>query len=323
MIDIKDIDELEIPRLAPIFYKIFEVFGDYDGYYFKLVVDGKEKILQRRDNIFAMYYLDENKNVYCDMFKVNEEYKVIGAQFDDFEMHTISGDRVIQFDDSNNIETLIFLKRSDGFDSDGYDGTIGYIQYNQENDVRLMLLYQQMYNNEERVFSWHIDRKNPFQILIERGVNAKEKGSIIPVRSSRYIRCDYDYRDHNAYYNMAVIKDYGLKEFMEKGAYALHKEDVISRYQKIIAMTPGRYAITGFPLCSQYKYEDFSSLFKKYGFKSKVPSELLSIYNDDNEQLKTYQEIAEFMKEIEMEPPEEATKLTLKFEGNGENGTDN
>ena len=129
------------------------------------------------------------------MFTVDEEYKVTSAGFDDFEMHTVSGDRVVQRRDSNNIESLIFMKRKDGGDVDGYDGSVGYIQYNQEHDVRLMLIFQQMYNSMERIYSFHVD-KPPFQILIEKGVGAKQRGSILPVRQDRYIRGDFDYRDN-------------------------------------------------------------------------------------------------------------------------------
>lgn len=320
-IELKEISELEIPQYAPVFSCIYQLFGDYVGVYFKICIDGEEKILQRRDDIFVLYSIKEKNLVSYETFMVDEEYNVTTAGFDNFDMHTISGDKVINEKDSPVLESLVFVKRKDGLDADGYDGSVGYIQYNQEKDVRLMLIYQQMYNSMNKVYSFHLN-KNPFQILIEKGLGAKQKGSIIPPRSTRYMRCDYDVRDYNLFYNIAVIKDYGLQEFMDKGAYALHKEDVISRYQKILGMSPSGYAITGFPFCSQYKYEDFSEMFEKYGFKDKVPDILLSIYNGDYSELNYYQEIANFMKEQELNPPEEVIQLNLKFGGNGEDGTD-
>ncbi len=319
-IDIKELNELDIPGYAPIFYCIYDLFGDYVGFYFKLIIDGKEKILQRRDDLFVLYSIEDVNLVSYEMFTVDEEYKVSSAGFDEFEIHTINGDKVLQDRGSSNLESLVFIKRSDGQDADGYDGSVGYIQYNQEKDVRLMLIYQQMYNTNERVYSFHVD-KNPFQILLEKGVNAKKNGSILPVRSTRYIRADYDINEHEMFYNFAVIKDYGLQEFMEKGAFALHREKTISRYQKIIGMTPGKYALTGFPLCSQYRYEDFDELFAQYGFKNKVPSNLLAVHNGEFEGLNYYQQIASFMQEIEMTPPDEVVKLNLKFGGNEEDGT--
>ena len=93
------------------------------------------------------------------MFTVDEEYKIDSAGFDDFELHTISGDKVVQERNSTNLETLIFIKRRDGGDSDGYDGSVGYIQYNQEKDMRLMLIYQQMYNSMGKVYSFHVNKK--------------------------------------------------------------------------------------------------------------------------------------------------------------------
>ena len=163
--DISELSELEIPKYAPIFMCVGELFGDYVGVYFKLVIDEEEYILQRRDDLFVLYQVHERNEVSYEMFTVDEEYKVTSAGFDDFEMHTVSGDRVVQRRDSNNIESLIFMKRKDGGDVDGYDGSVGYIQYNQEHDVRLMLIFQQMYNYQEKVYGYHVG-KSPFQILI-------------------------------------------------------------------------------------------------------------------------------------------------------------
>lgn len=319
-IDIREISELEIPKYAPIFSCIYNLFGDYVGVYFKLIIDGKEKLLQRRDDMFILYSIEDVNLISYEMFTIDEEYQVSSAGFDDFEMHTISGDRVIQDRNSVNLESLVFIKRKDGRDDDGYDGSVGYIQYNQEKDVRLMLIFQQMYNNMGKVYSFHVD-KEPFQLLIEKGLGVKQKGGILPVRQERYIRGDFDYRDNNFLYSLAVIKDYGLMEFMEKGAFALHKENQIVRYYKMLGKSENGYAITGFPFCRQYKFEEFDEIFEQYGFKKKIPEHLLAIHNGEYEGLNYYQEIASFMKAVELDPPEEVIKLNLRFGENTEDGT--
>lgn len=320
-IEIYDLDELEIPKYYPVFSCIFNLFGSYEGFYFKLKIGNEIKLLQRLDDLFVIYTMEDVNLVGYEMFTVDEDYKVNSAGFDDFEVHTVDGDRVIQERDSYNIESLVFTKFKNGVDMDGFDGVVSYVQYNQEHDVRLMLIYQQMYNTKNKVYSYHIDKK-PFQILIEKGIGKKQKGSLLPVLSQRYVRCDYDYRNHNILYSLAVIKDYGLQEFMEKGAFALHKDDVISRYQLIKSNLPNGYIVTGFPFCKQYHYENFFELFKKYGFKSEVPKHLLEIHNDEYDDLNKFQAIATYMKEIEMTPPSEVIKLNLKFGGNGEDGQD-
>lgn len=319
-IDIKEISELEIPKYAPIFSCIYNLFGDYSGVYFKLILDGEEKLLQRRDDMFILYSLEDINLVGYEMFTIDEEYQVNSAGFDDFEMHTINGDRVVQDRNSTNLESLIFIKFGDGRDVDGYDGRVGYIQYNQEKDVRLMLIFQQMYNSMGKVYSFHVN-KEPFQILIEKGLSAKQKGSLLPVRQTSYIRESFDYRDNNFFYNLAAIKDYGLVEFMEKGAYALQKENKIVRYYKMLGRRENGYAITGFPFCKQYSFEEFDEMFKQYGFKKKIPDHLIAIHNGEYRDLNYYQEIATFMKNVEMAPPEEVIKLNLKFGENGKNGT--
>ncbi len=319
-IQIDDISENETQKYAPIFKCVGELFGDYIGIYFKLLVDEQEYILQRRDNSFILYTVNGEDEVSYEMFSIDEEYKVDYAVLEDFKMYTVSGDKVIKRWESNNIETLIFKKRSDGTDLDGYDGTIGYVQYNQENDVRLMLLFQQMYNEQEKVYGYHVG-KDPFQILVEKGAGAKERGSILPVIKHRYIRTDFDERTHPYLYNIAVIKDYGLAEFMEKGAYALQKSEQIVRYYKVLFQTKDRIAITAFPFGIQHKYEDFSDLFNKYGFCSEVPYDLIELHNGNNRDLRKYEAIAAFMKEIEMTPPDHVIELKLKFERSEENGT--
>ena len=143
-IDISELDELDIPKYAPVFQCVGELFGDYVGVYFKLLIDDQEYILQRRDDLFVLYQVHEANEISYEMFTVDEEYKVVSAGFDDYEMHAVSGDRVIQRRNTNNIESLVFMKRSNGADVDGFNGSIGYVQYNQEHDVRLMLIYQQI-----------------------------------------------------------------------------------------------------------------------------------------------------------------------------------
>ena len=319
-IDIDEIRESELQNYGNIFSCVYNLFGDCVGIFFKLIINGQEKVLQRRDDLFVLYSVVDENSVSYEMFTINEEYEVDTAGFDDFEMYTIGGDKVVKDRDSSNLESLVFMKRSDGKDADGYDGTVGYVQYNQDKDVRMMLIFQQMYNQMEKIYSYHMD-KPPFQILIEKGVGAKQKGGLLPVREERYIRGDYDYRDNPTLYNLAVIKDYGLMEFMEKGAYALQKDNTITRYYKMLWKNEEGYAITTFPFGRQYRYEDFNEIFEKYGFKNRIPDHLISIHNKENEELNLYQEIATFMKAIEMEGPEEVIKLNLKFGGEDENGT--
>ena len=176
-----------------------------------------------------------------------------------------------------------------------------------------------MYNLQGKVYGYHVG-KAPFQILIEKGLGAKQKGSMVPVRSSRYMRGDFDVRDHPYLYNIAVIKDYGIAEFMEKGAFALQKDNQIVRYYKVLAQTKDRIAITAFPLGKQYKYEDFFEEFSKYGFKTAIPDYLIDIHNNEDVDLNRYEAVAAYMKEIEMIPPDEVVKLNLKFEGNVNDG---
>ena len=265
-INIDEIRELDIPKYGPIFACVYDLFRDYVGVFFKLYIEGKEYILQRRDNLFVLYSIEEKNSVSYEMFTVDEEYKIDSAGFDDFELHTISGDKVVQERNSTNLETLIFIKRRDGGDSDGYDGSVGYIQYNQEKDMRLMLIYQQMYNSMGKVYSFHVN-KNPFQIMFEKGLGAKEKGSILPVKTTRYIRCDYDERE----YNFDLLDDFFvnskdvwyLTEYIS-GVIQANKEKVVNKIietnDKKFIRSILEYDIFTDKLCEEYKVKMEKSL---------------------------------------------------------------
>lgn len=311
MITISDIEELEIQKYAPVFYCVYNLFGSYEGIFFKLDIDGEEKILQRNEDLFVLYTVNDEESVDYEMFTVDEKYKVVDAGFDDFEMHKL-GDTVTVTDrDSRVLESLTFSKRSDGVDNDGYDGIVAYVQYNQEYDVRLMIMYQQMYNSDERVYSYHVS-KEPFQITIEHKV-VKKQNAGRPVKMTRYIRGEYVYRDNPTLFNIATIRDYGLSAFMEQGAFALQEGDRVVRYYKVLFTTKEKQAITGFPLMKQYRLEDFDEIFVKYGFKKQIPEYLIEIHNGNYQDLNKYQEVATFMKEIEMTLADEAVTLDLKI----------
>lgn len=319
-IEIEELNEAELSKYGSVFAAVYDLLGDYTGIFFKLRINGIEHILQRKEDLFVLYTVENDVEVSCEMFTVDENYVVNNAGFDDFEMSTCDGGRIVKPRDTQNLESLTFAQRRDGCDVDGYDGTVAFVQYNQEKDVRLILTFQQMYNSAEKVYSFHVD-KCPLQILIEKGVVAKENGSILPVRTYTYVRGDYDEVRQPTLYNIATIKDFGLVEFLEKGAFSLQKDPKISRYYRVLGVRANGYAITSFPLGKQYKYQDFEELFLQYGFKSKIPDYLIAIHNDEDVDLKRYQEIANFMKEIEMIPPDEVITLNLKFEGEHKDDT--
>ena len=320
-IQIDDINENETQQYAPIFKCVGKLFGDYIGVYFKLNVDGVDYILQRRDDMFILYREYEEGKVSYDMFTIDDEYNVDYAVLDDFQFKIDGGNKVILRHDSCVAECLT-LKHRDEVDVDGYNGFVQYIQYNQEKDVQLMIIYQQRYNERGEIHGYHIYR-SPFQITIQKGVGANENGSKIPIRTTRYIRGNIDEKMHPHLYNIALIKDYGLVEFLEKGTCALQKDDQMVRYYKVLGLAKNGMAITAFPFCTQYKYDDFSSMFDKYGFASKIPYDLIELHNGNNRELRKYEAIATFMKEIEMAPPDQVIELKLKFEGSEENGTNN
>ena len=316
-ITLSEIHQGEEQSYSNIFNCVGKLFGDYVGVYFKLVVDGVDYILQRRDNVFVLYHVSEQGEVNYDMFTVDEEYNVNYAILDDFQVRDEDGNKMIVRHNSSIIEYLSLVHREER-DVDGYDGFVQYVQFDQEKDVKLMLIYQQRYNERGEVYGYHVN-KLPFQITIQKGLVARQNGSIVPVRTTRYIRGNINESEHPYLYNMAVIKEYGLVEFIEKGPYAVQKDDQMVRYYKVLGQTKEGVAVTAFPFGTQYKFEDFSPMFEKYGFANKIPCDLIKLRNGENDELRKYEAIAAYMKEIEVTPPDDVIQLHLKFEGTGNN----
>ncbi len=324
-IKLENMSEEEVGTYSPILQCVYDLFGNFEGEFYKISIDGKNYLLQRNEELFALYTLEiieDEPVVGYEMFTVNDNYEVVSAGFDDFEVHTINGDKCVQDRDSYNIEYLSFLKRKDGTDVDGYDGTIGYFQYNQQNDVRLTLIYQQMHNSRSEVFGYQAN-KLPFQILIEKGLNAKKKVGIVPIRTTRYLQVHLNDTDNNLAYNTCAIREYGLSEVLSKGAYSLLRENRIVRYYKIMYCTEEGYARTTYPLGTGYKFESFDSLFEKYGFKKSIPEHIIKLHNGTFEEMNMYQDVASFVGEFEKDNTRDVTKLVLTFGGEMKDGTDN
>ncbi len=321
-IKLENMNEEEINGYQPIFQCIYDLFGEFVGVFYKIYIDGKEHLLQRADDLFALYtceYTEEQPIVGYQMFTVDEEYKIQTAGFDDFEMRMTDGHRCIQYRDSHNVHLLELVKRGNGLDVDGYDGYAMFVQYNQEQDVRLTMTYQQMNNYRGEVYGYHVN-KDPFQIIIERGLHANTRHKWIPIRKDKYIRTDIN--NGEIAYGSNAIREYGLIEFLKKGPYELHRENTIFRYYKIMFQIPSGEVVTTYPLGAGYKIEAFSDIFEKYGFSKTISDDLLKICNGTHEELLMYEDVAKVVGEFEKDNTKDVAKLVLTFGGVEENGQD-
>lgn len=294
MVTVSEIRTIEIPMYREYFSMINDLFGSFDGTYYKLNVDGKEYILHRLDQYFTLL---SNNGLEVHNFVVDDNYNITGLAIDDKFFYYIDGRLVSKDKNSGMLESISLVKRNNGNDYDGYNGYVQHVQYDPNSDYRIIQSFQHMYNPEERIYDMHL--KNPLSIVIEEHASKTDSGEA-KSKSESFIKSDYDIHDDPIGFNIATIKEYGLRNFLKNGSYSLQKKDTITRYYRVLKVLKNGYAVTLFPLCRQYTQDEIYSVIEKNGFNKGVSELLLDVYNNDYELLALYQEVVATIKEVEM-----------------------
>ena len=317
MITIGELTSEDVQKYQPIFQACYELFHSVNGVYYKINIDDEEKILHRIENLFTIFDL-EDKVVGYQMFTVDDNYQVADIAFDDYEMHPQGKRQVFQRREDNLTECLDFFERPNGPDDEGYNGLISYVQYNPNNDMRTIIMYQQnIYNNQNRIYEFHT--RVPFQIKIEKHVLLRDKGIKLPFCSKTYIKRTFDYRDEPTYYTLATIKDYGVGATIGKDVVSLQGSYDITRYYRELFVSSNYHAISFFPFCSQYKIEEINAYLTSLGFNTSIPKLLIDYHNHELPEVKTYQELADLMKEVEeTKDYTDGQPVVLKYTMDGE-----
>lgn len=325
MITIGELTSEDVQKYQPIFQACYELFQSVNGVYYKINIDGEEKILHRVENLFTIFELDENVVGY-QMFTVDDNYQVADVAFDDYEMHPQGNRRVFQRREDGMTECLDFFERPNGPDNEGYNGMICYVQYNPTNDMRVMIMYQQnIYNNKTKIYEFHT--RVPFQIKIEKHVLLRDKGVKLPFCSKTYIKRTFDYRDEPLFYTLATLKDYGVGATIGQDVVSLQGSNDITRYYRELFITKNYQAISLFPFCNQYKIEEIKEYLESLGFNTSIPKLLVDYHNDELPEIRTYQELSDLIKPIEeTKDYTNGSPVVLKFTMDGEeiqDGEDN
>ena len=325
MITIGELTSEDVQKYQPIFQACYELFQSVNGVYYKINIDGEEKILHRVENLFTIFELDENVVGY-QMFTVDDNYQVADVAFDDYEMHPQGERRVFQRREDGMTECLDFFERPNGPDNEGYNGMICYVQYNPTNDMRVMIMYQQnIYSNKARIYEFHT--RVPFQIKIEKHVLLRDKGVKLPFCSKTYIKRTFDYRDEPLFYTLATLKDYGVGATIGQDVVSLQGSNDITRYYRELFITKNYQAISLFPFCNQYKIEEIKEYLESLGFNTSIPKLLVDYHNNELPEIRTYQELSDLLKPIEeTQDYTNGSPVVLKFTMDGEeiqDGEDN
>lgn len=311
---IKELQDSDVEIFRAGIEYIFELYQDFVGVYYLLEKDGKDILLHQMDNVFTVIDVINVDELQVFSFYIDENYDLAGVDYDQFEYHIKDGEHLFINKETKDSASIALVPRTDGVDVDGYDGYVRYIQYNNESKDRLALTFQHMTNWQNKIYRYHT--KNPLQVILYRKFVIGKNGKASYKSRKSYVAGEYDiYTDEHSY-NMATIIDYGLKAFLEKGAYELQKnEKKITRYYKVLFTTPGQYAFTGFPLCEQYNVEQMRQFVIDNGFDYEIPQVYIDIYNKDDDIYKEASAVVEVYKAM-MKHNEEVLKLSKRGDNN-------
>lgn len=324
MVEIRELMEEDIPKYTGVFLIARELFGDFTGEYFKVIVEGEENVLHfvedENYNLYTLYLKNEDGTFNYTMFSTDKENKILQVGYEDFEANFSDGQTVLRYRDEKHSELLCVRRRSVP-DYDGMDGSIIYAQYDAEKDERAIMTFNQIhFENNKNVYETRV--RTPFSIQFEEKLLAsQEKGK--NAKTTTYISRTFDAEKESLLFGLTMIKDYGLERLLstENGTFSLQREDHVTRYFKVLFVSKEEKAVVGYPFCKQYTQEEMEELLERRGFQGKVPKLIMNIHNGNDKTLMVAKDIVAQMSEIRKLYEEvDVRKLELELGfGSGEN----
>lgn len=309
MVQIVELDEELLQKVPHVIELLYEIYGAKTIGLFAVLVNGDLGFVGRDGANCVFIHKEGYNNFTLDM---NENLGALRKG----EYEIFFGDD-LYFVDGKKREHHVDLYALSEPDQDEYDGCVSYKQYNPDNDTLCEMRFQHMYREIDGrpiIYSFHTRTIDCLYIDEEYTKKPRPKKGILPKRAKYYTKIELD--DDMVGYKWAVIKDYGLSEFLEKGPYELQIERCIVRYTKTQFIgSDGNYHDI-WPLGEQLKPADIENLITSYDFNTSIPIELLEIYNGRDELVNVINEIVEQMKPISKEAKKENYEkfalLTLK-----------
>lgn len=297
MVQIVNIDAEILQKVPHVIELLYEIFGAKTIGIFAVVVNNELGFIGR-DNGNCVYIHKDGYNHFT--LKENEEIGAIRKG----ELEIYFGDD-IYFVDKNKIEQHLELYAFDYPDADDYDGCVSYTQYNPKNDTCCEIRYQHMYremNGRPIIYSYHTKTIDCIYINEEYTKKPRPKKGILPKRAKYYTKVEFD--DREVGYRITGIREYGLMEFLEKGPYGLDMESKVIRYAKTQLIDGDGNYKDFWPFGEQLKEDEIINLIGSYDFHTKLPEELIEIYNGRDELVNNILKIVEEMKKVHQEVKE-------------------
>lgn len=310
MVQIVECTEDILKSVPNVIELLYEIYGAKTIGLFAVVVDNELGFIGR-DGANCVYI---HKNGYNN-FTLNENEELAAVKKGEYNIYFGSD---VYFEDAEKIEHTVNLYSLDELDQDEYNGCVSYKQYNPESDTLCEIRYQHMYrelDGKPIIYSYHTSKIDSLYIDENYIKMPTPKKGLLPKRCKYYSRLEFE--DDMVGYKWAMIKDYGLENFLNGNCYNLQKERNVIRYIKTLLIDADGNYRDFWPLGEQLTRDDINTLIASYGFNTSVPNEILNIYNGYDELINNLFEIVLQMKVIskeakEKENYEKFALLTLK-----------
>ncbi len=294
MLNIKRFDVEEFADYGTVIDYVNEAFEDKNGDYFVFEYQDEERVLYKFDDFYAVFYYDEKKDtVDYNMFSYSPENHLVSLGVETGNFYFNSNGEI--FEDKKHVIHTIMLVPT----GRGSEGNVLYSQYNPVYDMTALLFFNHHYvASEERQHIYEGRLHNPVKVILRKNAKAKKEMPYLPSNSKIYSRVDYGDKQDSLMCKIALIKEYGLINFLRQGSYSLIRGNDYSRYRRIVKINQKGELIYLPLLGALYDDESIKTTFKEYGFRTEVPKELLAIYNREEKEFEYLLTLGEELEEF-------------------------
>lgn len=293
MVNIRKMSLDEIKAKPFLINFIYQLWGDVDDGFFEYEYEGETRWFYAYGNSITLISYD-GLYIGHQMVTIDPDYNILYAEYDGFDVwkHE-SGNLVVQKENGCVAERFERKKLDDGAREDKRNGIILYYQYNTNTLENMIIAYNCVYREENSIFPFEM--QIPFFVTFFKGKKA-----------TKYVlyETDSDYMS----YDVITLREFGLKRFLEEGAFALQKDDTIRRYFKVRHESKKGDLTLLYPVSRIYKLEDIYELIRSKGFMIEASDEAMSYFNEEFSERKEIDEVIKAIKEYDRAIDEEIKK---------------
>lgn len=252
-------------------------------------------ICKSKNNVF---YIENGEKIDVSNFHINENYEIVSFAEGDMQ-YSLNGGTAIAIRNGME-ESLALVNEMD--DDDPMKGNVVYTQYNPDKDIECELHFSHRSllttDVRERIYGYLL-KNIQFVCINEEAKKKPFKHGFTSKKHQYYANLTVDSDSYD--YELVALKEFGLFEYLHKGATSLLESDEVVRFSKGWYLTRSDECKFMWPLGMPYKQDSIIKWISDYGFSSNVPNDLISVYNGDHELLRRVSSILRDMKELDQD----------------------